>query len=64
MVAKANNVRIIDLYSIMASNPAYRDPKNMHPNSAGHSAIAVEMQRAIVETLNAQMTATPTTKKK
>ena len=64
LVAKANNAKIIDLYSVMASNPAFRDARNMHPNSAGHSAIAVEMEKAVVEAGMPQVTATPTAKEK
>jgi lysophospholipase L1-like esterase len=62
MVAKANNAKVIDLYSVMASNPAYRDLHNMHPNSAGHSAIAVQLEKAVVEAGMAQVTATPSAK--
>jgi lysophospholipase L1-like esterase len=62
MVAKANNAKVIDLYSVMASNPAYRDPINIHPNSAGHSAIAVQMEKAVVEAGMLQVNATPTAK--
>lgn len=64
MVAKANDAKIIDLYSIMASNPAFRDVRNMHPNSAGHSAIAVQMEKAVVEAGMPQATATTTVKVK
>jgi lysophospholipase L1-like esterase len=62
MVAKANNAKVIDLYSVMASNPAYRDAHNMHPNSAGHSAIAVQLEKAVVEAGMPQVNATPTAK--
>jgi len=62
MVAKANNAKIIDCFSIMASNPAFRDAHNMHPNSAGHSAIATLMEKAVVEAGMPQGNATPTAK--
>jgi lysophospholipase L1-like esterase len=58
MVAKVNNAKIIDCYSIMASNPAFRDAHNMHPNSAGHSAIAAQMEKAVVEAGMPQVTET------
>jgi lysophospholipase L1-like esterase len=62
MVAKANNAKVIDLYSIMASNPAYRYGPDMHPNSAGHSVIAVQMEKAVVEAGMPQGNAAPTAK--
>jgi hypothetical protein len=49
MVAKANGAKLIDAHTVMASDPAYRDSLNMHPNSAGHSAIAVLLEKAVAE---------------
>jgi lysophospholipase L1-like esterase len=40
MVAKASGAKLIDVYSLLASNPSLRDSFNNHPNHAGHVAIA------------------------
>lgn len=64
LVAEANGAKVIDLYSIMASNAAFRDAHNMHPNSAGHAAIAVQIEKAIVEAGMPPSTASPLPKEK
>jgi lysophospholipase L1-like esterase len=40
LVANATGSRLIDINSLLAANPSFRDSVNMHPNNKGQAAIA------------------------
>ena len=39
-VARDNDCRLIDVYTAFQHHPEYRNPKDPHPNTEGHAAIA------------------------
>lgn len=47
MAAEVNDARLVDLYNLVANNPAYFDSCSRYPNAAGHAAIAELFEKAV-----------------